>query len=125
VSENSTIVEKFVNSWNAMDLDAIMSYIAPDCFYHNIPMEPAVGTEAILVLLKSFIDMSTQVDFTIHNIAESSEGIVLTERTDRFLVGERWVALPVMGTFELSDGKITAWRDYFDMGQFQSQMARS
>ena len=27
-----------------------------------------------------------------------------------------------MGTFEVADGKITAWRDYFDMNQFMSQM---
>jgi limonene-1,2-epoxide hydrolase len=28
-----------------------------------------------------------------------------------------------MGTFEVVDGKITAWRDYFDMNQFQTQFA--
>jgi limonene-1,2-epoxide hydrolase len=33
------------------------------------------------------------------------------------------VELPVMGTFEVKDGKIAAWRDYFDMKQFMDQMA--
>lgn len=37
--------------------------------------------------------------------------------------GDPSVELPVMGAFELSDGKISAWRDYFDMAQFQAQMA--
>ena len=45
------------------------------------------------------------------------------ERVDRFLMNGRWVELKVMGAFELRDGKISAWRDYFDMGQFQSAMA--
>ena len=36
---------------------------------------------------------------------------------------DRTIALPVAGFFEVHDGKITAWRDYFDMGQFTSQMA--
>jgi limonene-1,2-epoxide hydrolase len=27
-----------------------------------------------------------------------------------------------MGTFEVRDGKIAAWRDYFDMKQFMDQM---
>jgi len=27
-----------------------------------------------------------------------------------------------MGTFEVSDGKIRAWRDYFDLNQFTSRM---
>ena len=47
---------------------------------------------------------------------------MLTERTDRFLVGEKWIEIPVMGTFDLRDGKICGWRDYFDMAQFQSQL---
>lgn len=28
-----------------------------------------------------------------------------------------------MGAFEVHDGRITAWRDYFDMKQFQDQLA--
>ena len=36
-------------------MDKVMSFVAPDCFYHNIPMEPAVGTEAIRALVKSFV----------------------------------------------------------------------
>jgi limonene-1,2-epoxide hydrolase len=27
-----------------------------------------------------------------------------------------------MGTFEVSGDKITAWRDYFDLNQFMSQI---
>jgi len=27
-----------------------------------------------------------------------------------------------MGTFEVRDGKISAWRDYFDMNQFTRRM---
>jgi len=30
--------------------------------------------------------------------------------------------LQVMGTFEVHGGKISAWRDYFDMNQFTSRM---
>jgi len=122
VNPNSATVVDFINAWMARDVDKVMSFVAPDCFYHNIPMEPAVGTEAIRALVKSFVDMASEVDWKIHHIAESDAGVVLTERTDGFLIGENWVRLPVMGTFELEDGKITAWRDYFDMAQFQNQM---
>jgi limonene-1,2-epoxide hydrolase len=49
---------------------------------------------------------------------------VLTERVDRFLLNGRKVELPVMGAFEVGpDGKIRAWRDYFDMAQFTRQLA--
>ena len=52
--------------------------------------------------------------------------VVLTERIDSFFFPGNTIALPVMGTFEVNDdGKITAWRDYFDMNQFMSQMPQS
>ena len=41
---------------------------------------------------------------------------VLTERTDTFTVNGVAAPIAVMGAFELRDGLIVAWRDYFDMG---------
>ena len=65
---------------------------------------------------------ATSVEFEMLAIA-SSGNVVLTERIDRFVLGGKSIAIPVMGTFELTtDGKIKAWRDYFDMQQFMSQM---
>ena len=46
----------------------------------------------------------------------------MTERVDVFKLPDKSFELPVMGTFEVSDGKINAWRDYFDLNQFTSQM---
>jgi limonene-1,2-epoxide hydrolase len=48
--------------------------------------------------------------------------VVMTERVDVFKLPDKAIELRVMGTFEVRDGKITAWRDYFDMNQFTSQM---
>ena len=31
------------------------------------------------------------------------------------VVPQLTIELPVMGTFEVKDGKIVAWRDYFDL----------
>jgi limonene-1,2-epoxide hydrolase len=67
--------------------------------------------------------MSSKVDWTVLHLVEGTNGVVLTERVDRFMIKGKWVALPVMGTFEVVNGKIRAWRDYFDMNQFQSQLA--
>jgi limonene-1,2-epoxide hydrolase len=56
----------------------------------------------------------------VHVVAEGA--IVMTERVDHVIRTERTISLPVMGTFVVSDGAITAWRDYFDLNQFSSQM---
>jgi limonene-1,2-epoxide hydrolase len=123
MSDNSSIVVDFINAWIARDYEKVMSHVAEDCVYHNIPMEPTVGRENISLVIKGFIDMSKEIDWTVHHIAESSDGVVLTERSDRFLIGEKWISIGVMGVFELKGGEITGWRDYFDLGQFNSQMS--
>ncbi len=47
---------------------------------------------------------------------------VLIERLDRHLFGDKWVELPVTGVFEVHDGLITYWRDYYDSPTIMSQL---
>jgi limonene-1,2-epoxide hydrolase len=122
MSRNEKIVRDFVAAFNANDVERIMGFFAEDAVYHNIPVAPVKGTAAIRAVIQSFAGMASRIDWIVHQLAETREGVVLTERTDRFLIKDKWVELPVMGAFELKDGRITAWRDYFDMKQFQSQL---
>ncbi len=122
MSDNQAIVRDFIDACNANDVERVMTFFTDDCVYHNVPMDPVTGPDAIRGVLTGFMGMASEIDWVVHNIAESSGGTVLTERTDRFLIGEKWLELPVMGTFDLRDGKICGWRDYFDMQQFQRQL---
>ena len=73
-------------------------------------------------VIEMFMKDPSAVTFEVHHQAESAGGVVLNERTDTFRIGEHSITLRVMGVFELTDGKITAWRDYFDMNQYLSQL---
>ena len=86
-------------------------------------MQPVQGTAAIHGVIQGFLGMATQVDWIVHHLAETRDGVVLTERTDRFLIRGKWIEVPVMGAFSLREGRIAEWRDYFDMKQFQSQLS--
>jgi len=117
------IVRQFCDAWPRRDIDELLSYFAPDATYHNIPMPPAVGHDAIRGVLDMFVPMSSSIEFDVRHLVADGN-IVLTERVDRFVVNGKNVDLPVMGTFELdADGRITAWRDYFDLAQFTSQIS--
>ncbi len=120
---NSNIVRDFIEAWNRSDIDAVMGFFTSDCVYHNIPIDPVQGTDAIRAVIDGFAKPADKIQWQIHQIAETASGVVLTERLDGFTFGDKRVELPVMGAFELRDGKISAWRDYFDMAQFQRQMA--
>ena len=122
------LVRRFCDAWSGGDLDAIVAYFTDDATYHNIPIDPVTGREAIKATIAGFTAGVEKIEFRVHHIvADGSAGgeraVVLTERTDVFVTAAKTIELPVMGTFEVTDGKIAAWRDYFDMNQFMSQLA--
>jgi limonene-1,2-epoxide hydrolase len=55
-----------------------------------------------------------------HIVADGN--IVMAERVDNFEVRGKRISVPCMGIFELRDGKISAWRDYWDLKSFEAQM---
>jgi limonene-1,2-epoxide hydrolase len=114
------LVRDFCAAWARRDVDEILSYFADDAVYHNIPLAPAVGKDAIRSLLEFFVPPSSEISFEILHLASLGD-VVHTERVDRFLMGYKNVVLPVAGVFEIRDGKIAAWRDYFDMAAWTSQ----
>lgn len=115
------VVRRFLDAWNANDLEAVVALLADDVVYHNLPVEPIRGREAVRAYLhgKGGFDW---VDWKLHAIAESGN-TVLTERSDDFGIGGVDVSLPVMGAFEVQAGLITAWRDYFDLATYRRQLA--
>ena len=122
IMSHTKIVLDFIDAWNRMDWDAVVSTFSDDVVYHNIPMEALHGKAAAAQFVTTGMDLES-VDWQVISIAENGNK-VLTERLDNFvLVGGKEVSIPVMGTFEIENGQITAWRDYFDLATFATQMA--
>lgn len=121
-AENETLVRDFCAAFARRDVDELLGLFTDDAIYHNMPMPPVQGTTAIRGVLNMFLSPAQSVDFAILNLA-SSGNVVLTERMDTFVIGERTVKLPIAGVFELADGKIVAWRDYFDLATWNKQAA--
>ena len=94
-----------------------MGWFHPDATYHNMPLPPAEGLEAIRGVLDLFLPMAEEIHFEIHHVASAGD-VVFTERTDHFTTEGVTKSLPVTGVFELRDGRIAAWRDYFDLQSF-------
>jgi limonene-1,2-epoxide hydrolase len=119
---NTKIVMDFIEAWNKMDWDAVVAAFSEDVVYHNIPMEVLKGKTDVAQFITTGMDLKS-VDWEVLSIAENGNR-VLTERIDNFyLTDGKTVSMPVMGTFEIEHGLIKAWRDYFDLATFTSQMA--
>lgn len=115
------LVTDFCAAWPEMDLDRIMDFFTDDAVYVNVPIDPPnEGKEAVRKAIEGFLGMAEKVEFRVHRQL-AGDGVVMNERTDRFLVNGRWAEAPVMGVFEVRDGKIAAWRDYFDLAMFMKE----
>lgn len=115
-------VRSFIALVEAKELDAALELCAEDIEYHNIPMPAARGKQGVLDVLGPFLAGASAVEWVVHREAEHGD-FVFNERTDRFQMGDQWVEIPVVGVWELRDGKIALWRDYFDLGQLSAQLA--
>lgn len=112
-----SFVRTFISALVARDLDAAAAMVSADFEYDNVPMGKAFGPEALTTTLNGFSGMCTNIDWEILRQTSSGDmnhGTVLNERDDRVEIHGRWATLPVAGVFEIREGKLTLWRDYFD-----------
>ncbi len=116
------VVRDLCAAFEKHDAEALRQYFDEDVVYHNIPMDPAVGINATIAFIAGFFGMCESMTIETSHLAVR-DSVVLTERVDTFRVGQKVAALPVMGTFEVRDGKISAWRDYFDLAQITSMLS--
>jgi limonene-1,2-epoxide hydrolase len=120
------VVRRFCAAWSDdVGTDDLAAFFTDDAVYHNIPFEPVTGRQNIADNIASFIRPGPPsvegIEFRVINIAANGP-VVMTERLDVFKLPDTSFGLQVMGTFEVRDGEISAWRDYFDQNQFMSQM---
>jgi len=116
-TQGHAAVRKICEHWPTMSLEEFREVMADDCDYRNIPIEGDrhIGPEAAHAIL-STMRTNWDIDLTVVNLV-GDDRVVMTERTERFSRkdGTREpFELPVMGVFELRDGKVAAWRDYFE-----------
>lgn len=116
---NSQIVVDFLHAWDENDFAAAFALMAPGIVYKNTGYPDAVGHEAVRATLAALIDGTTPMTSVIHAIAENADGVVMTERTDTLHLPSGPVSFPVMGAFDVKDGLIAGWRDYFDASPFK------
>lgn len=114
------IILQFMTALTTNDAAKLIEYFADDTMYQNMPLPPAYGRDAVEQTLAGlFTVMSIDAVETFH--IGSSNGLVYAERVDvlRALSTGKSYPLPILGVFQVADGKITGWRDYFDLREFE------
>lgn len=114
-------VKAFMKAMEPLDYDTALQYVADRCEYANPPpIGTVIGPAGVRAVLEPFFSPTLENEFVI--LRELAAGpVVMLERVDRHRLADRWVELPVTGVYEVHQGKITYWRDYFDAATILSQ----
>jgi len=119
----AAVVRAFLASLELLDVERAVGHVADDVVYQNVSLPTIRGRDALRKALTAFGRAATSFQAVNHRLA--AEGpVVLTERTDVIEVGRLRVSFWVCGTFEVHDGKITLWRDYFDWASVTGGLLR-
>ena len=118
---NERVIRDFIAAWSRLDAQELVSYFTEDGVYHNMPGPPVAGRANVEKLIRGFLSAWTETRWDILNLLCEGD-VVIAERVDRTRAGAKSVDLPCTGVFELENGKIKEWRDYFDLGTYQRAM---
>jgi len=114
MTEPADIVREFCAAVSKRDIELLRPLLADDVVYHNIGMEPTVGIDAALADLSGqWATFPEAYEWQVRHLAADGN-VVLVERVDTIGMNGVQAPVPVSGTFEISNGKIQRWRDYFD-----------
>jgi limonene-1,2-epoxide hydrolase len=115
------LVNEFMRRIEALDVAAAVELVTDDCEYDNVPIGKVVGPDGIRTVLAPMLGRCSAVEWRVLR-ASATDGVVFNERLDRFEMGGRWIEVPVTGVWEVTDGKISLWRDYFDLATYTNQL---
>lgn len=107
------VARSFLELFALGDLDAAMELAHPDILYTNVGVSTIRGKARVAKVLK--VMENPRADFGVEFINVTTDGpVVLTERIDELTFGRFSMQFWVCGRFEVENGLVTVWRDYFD-----------
>jgi limonene-1,2-epoxide hydrolase len=113
-SSPTVLVERFLELLRLGDVDGAVALLAVDVEYDNVGLPTVRGRERVRQLFRATLGRADS-GFEAYVHAISADGpTVLTERTDVLKVRRLHIQIWVCGRFDVHDGQIVLWRDYFD-----------
>jgi limonene-1,2-epoxide hydrolase len=113
-------VTAFIQALTSGDMEAAAALCHEDLVFENVPLQPPrqQGRDTILAGLSRLISMCSRVEWEVPHQVESGTSVA-NERVDRFWFDDGiTAALPVMARWEVVDGRIVLWRDYYDLSMW-------
>ena len=108
------IVTDFLDALARGDSAAAMADVAENIVYSNVGLPTIRGKRGVAKIFGA-MDKASYAGFDYRMISIATDDtVVLTERIDEIRLGRVRIRFWVCGRFEVVDGAIVVWRDYFD-----------
>lgn len=120
--DNAHIVEALLTSLQAQDTERVGAVLDDNLVYQNVGLPTIRGRARAMKLFRA-MEGRAGFEVKIHRIAVNGSS-VLTERTDVLIFGPVRMQFWVCGVFEVHNGRITLWRDYFDVWDMTKALVR-
>ncbi len=113
-SASTELVQRFLRLLAEGEIDAAVDLLDEDVRYINVSLPALRGRERVRRAMQTvFGRKGTGFEVYFHSVSADG-GAVLTERTDVLIYGPVRVQIWVCGRFDVVDGRIALWKDYFD-----------
>jgi limonene-1,2-epoxide hydrolase len=124
VSPNLTVVRNTLDAFCQLDADAALSHFADEAVWLSPPLPLLRGKKSVERALRLLLRVLRSYAYRDALWAIDGDR-VFVERTEDMSFGPFHVELPVNSVIELRDGKVVAWRDYYDSISFLLSLLRS
>ncbi|MFE3293637.1 limonene-1,2-epoxide hydrolase family protein [Rhodococcus sp. NPDC059234] len=117
------VVTQFLDRLSGGDIRGALDLVDDDIVYTNVGFPTARGRRQTAFVLRQ-LDKPF-MGFAVQMVNSAADGaVVLTERVDELRVGRFRAQFWVCGRFEVRAGRLTVWRDYFDVFDMAKALAR-
>jgi limonene-1,2-epoxide hydrolase len=130
IGRSSEIMEAFLEAYWKQDIEAVIALAHPDFLWLNMamPKSKIEGSEGLRRLMEAgHGGFPEPIEVGEHVTGEVLEdgGRIQAERVDRFKVRGCWIEIPCNALWEVRDGKVKLWKDYYDVGAYIRGMAQA
>jgi limonene-1,2-epoxide hydrolase len=114
-------VRQMIDAWNQRNWQQVFALFAEDGVLQSMMLPPTVGREAIQQRIGALARGIDSIELRVQHIGVI-DGVVFVERVDDFVYRGKHGAVPVVGVVEVENGRVQAWREYYDRAQLLEAM---
>jgi limonene-1,2-epoxide hydrolase len=121
-AEKIATVQKMIDAWNTRNWEQVYDLFSEDGVLQSMMLsEPTVGRPAISKRIGALAKDISRIELRIRHMGVA-DGVVFIERVDDFVYRGKHGAVPVVGVVEVEQGRVKAWREYYDRDQMIEAM---